>query len=182
MMNDMQRKTRIYKNIYKVIMIICGIWFLLYSIDARGQSVDEFECLAKNIYFEARSESNLAQQAVAWVTLNRLTSAKFPNTICGVVKQGKKSKWWKDYNGEDRPVRNSCAFSWYCDGRSDRIHEEDAFMAARMNAYFVVMVYKRGVDPTNNADHYHADYVKPIWGKKEYQTAQLGSHIFYNLP
>jgi len=42
-------------------------------------------CLALNVYFEARSEAVNAQFAVAQVTMNRVLSNKYPDTVCGVV-------------------------------------------------------------------------------------------------
>ena len=49
-------------------------------------------CLALNLYYEGRSEKDLAARiAIAQVTLNRVSSPKYPNTICGVVKQ--KDHW-----------------------------------------------------------------------------------------
>jgi len=39
---------------------------------------EDTECLATNIYFEARGESYEGQKAVAFVTLNRVESNKFP--------------------------------------------------------------------------------------------------------
>lgn len=58
----------------------------------------EVECLAKTIYFESRGESIQGQMAVAWVTLNRVTSKKFPSTICGVVHQPYQYSWVKQNN------------------------------------------------------------------------------------
>ena len=42
------------------------------------------ECLAKNIYHEARGEPANGKQAVAHVVLNRVNRNDFPNTICAV--------------------------------------------------------------------------------------------------
>lgn len=58
---------------------------------------DNFECLAKNIYYEAGSESYETKLAVAFVTLNRVNSKRYPNNICGVVFQ-------------------ACQFVWHCEG------------------------------------------------------------------
>ena len=55
------------------------------------EATDRFEelyCLAKNIYFESRNQPKLGQIAVAQVTMNRVNSPKFPNSVCGVVQQG----------------------------------------------------------------------------------------------
>ena len=71
-------------------------------------TVSELDCLALNIYWEARSEPRLGQIAVAAVTLNRVADPGFPDTVCSVVRQG-----------EERG-RNLCQFSWHCDGLDDR--------------------------------------------------------------
>ena len=46
---------------------------------------EDAECLAKNIYFEARAESTAGKLAVANVTINRAIAEHYPNTICGHV-------------------------------------------------------------------------------------------------
>ena len=61
------------------------------------------------VYFESRSEPTAGQLAVASVIKNRVKSGRFPNTVEAVVTQGRKGK-----NGH--PLRNKCAFSFYCDG------------------------------------------------------------------
>ena len=53
----------------------------------------EENCLARAIYFEARSESELGQLAVAKVILNRTRDPKYPKTICGVSSAGRTSSW-----------------------------------------------------------------------------------------
>ena len=57
------------------------------------------ECLAKNIYFEAGVESTAGKLAVANVTINRATNSNYPNTICGVVQEGKHYYNVKKING-----------------------------------------------------------------------------------
>ena len=49
----------------------------------------EKRCLAQAIYFEARSEPEEGQAAVAQVILNRMTSGLYPSSICGVVFQNR---------------------------------------------------------------------------------------------
>ena len=46
---------------------------------------EQVECIATNIYHEARNQSELGMRAVAWVTLNRVQHESYPNTACGVV-------------------------------------------------------------------------------------------------
>ena len=80
--------------------------------------VDEKEllCMAKNIFFEAAIESTAGKLAVAQVTLNRVNSKYYPNTVCGVVYEG---LHYTTSNGLQLPVRDRCQFSWYCDGKGD---------------------------------------------------------------
>ena len=130
----------------------------------------DVKCLAQNIYFEARS-SNLADQAaVADVVLNRVESRKYPNTICKVVQQG------RTYKGN--PVRNKCQFSWYCDGKPDRMTDTDSAKSAYYVAYQMLHHNKfRGI--SESALMYHADYVKPYWAKSYQLVGTIGRHHFY---
>ena len=136
-------------------------------------SSEQRECLAKNIYHEARGESIAGQVAVAWVTLNRMESQDFPNTICGVVYQAR-----TDANGN--PIRNQCQFSWYCDGRSDRIRNQREWEDVQLIADVVLLDWARAKEsPVQNATFYHADYVTPYWASAFTQVATVDSHIFY---
>ena len=92
----------------KKIILVC---LLLIGFNAYGS---ERECLADNIYFEARNQGFAGWVAVAQVTLNRVRDDRFPNTICEVVKQGLTYE-------SGFPIRDKCQFSWYCDGKSDTI-------------------------------------------------------------
>lgn len=141
----------------------------------------ELECLALNIYHEARNESTLGQRAVAWVTLNRVNSSQFPNTICEVVKQGVHSQWYREQLGKDVPLRNKCQFSWYCDGRDDTPRNRAVWQETRILAQEVYNNYYRNLrsDPTHGALWYHADYVSPYWRKAYTELVAIDSHIFY---
>jgi N-acetylmuramoyl-L-alanine amidase len=51
-------------------------------------------CLSSVIYHEAKGEPLNGQIAVAQVVVNRVNSnGKFPNTVCGVVKQRGQFSW-----------------------------------------------------------------------------------------
>ena len=76
----------------------------------------EAQCLAKNMYFEARNQGLAGQLAVSLVVMNRVEDDRFPETICGVVEQGPISKWWLEKKGKVVPIKNRCQFSWFCDG------------------------------------------------------------------
>ena len=134
----------------------------------------EVRCLAENIYFEARNQSIPGQIAVALVVLNRVEHPKFPNTVCGVVKQTK-------YYPSGRIDLHSCQFSWYCDGKSDEIPSFDGDIFQLIYEY--AELYLRPdvilIDITDGATHYHADYVFPEWRKSKTKTVEIGDHIFY---
>ena len=121
-------------------------------------------CLATAIYFEARGQSLLGQAAVAQVILERRASSSYPSTICGVITAG----------GE---VRHRCAFSFYCDGKSDRPKNERAFFIARSLAWSALNGHIK--DATGYATHYHASYVQPSWAVTLVPTRVIGDHIFY---
>ena len=136
------------------------------------------ECMALNIYHEARSEGVDSQYAVAWVTYNRVKSDRFPNTVCEVVYQGRISKWHIENTGKIVPLRHKCQFSWYCDGKSDAIYEREEYEEARKIAIDVLLDHRIS-DPTLGSLWYHADYVDPYWSKDYDRVAQIGTHIFY---
>ena len=72
----------------------------------------ELKCLQQNIYFEAGNQSTLGQVAVAWVTLNRMQDSRFPDTICGVVRQGQQNADAStDCRAGWRRHRRICAYS-----------------------------------------------------------------------
>ncbi len=141
-------------------------------------NVESIECLALNIYFEARDEAVAGQIAVSDVVLNRVQDKRWPNTICEVIKQGPISKWWKEKHGKDVPIRNKCQFSWYCDGKSDEPRNKDAYIKARDIAYSI-LVYGKYKGLTEGATHYHADYVNPKWSKHYTIVGSIGRHIYY---
>ena len=139
----------------------------------------EILCLRQNIYFEAGNQSALGKRAVAWVTLNRVMDDRYPNSICGVVKQGKK-------NSDGSMKRNACQFSWYCDGKTDSVPNTDLEQAEWSRSELIARSVLRQwfldyVDPTDGADHYHADYVAPNWAAAGKQTVQIDDHIFYQV-
>ena len=149
----------------------------------------ELYCLAMNTYFEAKSEPIAGQYATADVVLNRVNDARYPNTICEVVLQGPTRESWKTKQHADlpddqrkyNPVRNMCQFSWYCDGKADKVRDGDAWRKAQEIAYRIVTEGKfRGV--TEGATHYHATYVSPNWAPQLDLVGRIGTHIFYRWP
>ena len=143
---------------------------------------NEVKCLAQNIYFEARDQSTKGQIAVALVTINRVNSKRFPDTICRVIRQASRYK-----NG--KPKKNKCQFSWYCDGISDKPKERLAWKISLLISR--AMLKKPGVqikhygekwsieDFLNGAKHYHRIDVNPYWNRKMLKVVTIGDHIFW---
>lgn len=139
------------------------------------RSVDkELKCLADNIYFEAGSEPFEGKVAVAQVTMNRVESGKFPETICGVISQRTKIVVVE----QNRPITKFiCQFSWFCNSKrigptSSNNRWEDAMDVAKM-----VLLDGYRIPLLDNAMYFHAIHVRPGWGLP--RLAKVGNHIFY---
>ena len=132
---------------------------IIFSTPGVGSTREDIICLAKNIYFEASNQSYMGQQAVAFVTLNRVTSRLYPNNICDVVWQPKQ-------------------FSWTHDGKSNNPRSVKYFSVAMAAAIYVYSNYGRVKDPTRGAIMYHAVYISPWWNRYYKPTVIIGDHIF----
>jgi spore germination cell wall hydrolase CwlJ-like protein len=130
----------------------------------------QIECLAQNIYWEAGLEPYKGQLAVAMVTLKRVSSAHFPKTVCGVVKQKHKQ---------------TCQFSWWCEDRkrektvNNKFNPKERMLLedVRGVATYAFLNYKNIHDETKGALFYHNTSVNPDWKLKK--TIKIGNHIFY---
>lgn len=134
----------------------------------------DIQCLAKNIYHEARSESVTGQQAVAWVTMNRANDPRYPNSICEVVYQAKT-------DSAGRPLRHQCQFSWYCDGAKDVVANKDRWEQAVAIAEQVLHHWGKSPDPTVGAVMYHATWMdqRPFWAESYTRVVRIDNHVFY---
>lgn len=121
----------------------------------------DFDCLARNIYYEAGIESSAGRLAVAQVTHNRLKSGRWGRSICSVVYAASQ-------------------FSWTLDAtkRSARPHGP-LWRASLQSARDYMAGYR--IFDLDSSLHYHADYVSPAWGRAEHRIKQIGAHIFYDL-
>lgn len=70
----------------------------------RAQNKKQLECLAKNIQEEAVRGNKNDMIAVAYGTINRVKSPRFPNTICKVVYQKNQMSWTRLARKKKRPV------------------------------------------------------------------------------
>jgi len=132
-------------------------------------------CMAKNIFFEAASESTAGKLAVAQVVFNRVKSEYFPNTVCEVIEEAKRYS-----NGF--PKRNQCQFSWYCDGKVDEPREGRLWTKSQELAEHIFKYKDKYIDITDGATHYHAKYIAdPRWARADSRTASIDQHIFFSL-
>ncbi|HYL70738.1 MAG TPA: cell wall hydrolase [Candidatus Dormibacteraeota bacterium] len=131
------------------------------------QRADDLQCLAENIYFEARGEPLAGQYAVAEVTLNRTHARNFPRSICAVVHE----KRWD-------PVRRRhvADFSWTELGP---LSPEDG-PAWKQAMTVANAAYEESSPPlVPEALFYHATSVRPDWARSRRPVATIGNHIFY---
>ena len=130
-------------------------------------TMQEVQCLAEAIYYEARSESRSGQIAVAQVVQNRVLSRHYPDSICNVV-----------YQGSERTT--GCQFSFTCDGSMEKAPGGGSWDRSKQVASYVMTQTPRSL--VGRSTHYHTDYVDPVWSKNLTRTVKVGSHIFYRFP
>ena len=152
--------------IFKFIILL----LVFQTTGARPQSyIKDVTCLVEALYFESRGESFSGQLAVATVILNRVNHPRFPNNICSVVHEG---KYW-----EGHPVKYRCSFSYYCDGKPEKMYDYDALASSEDVAFFVMQGGR--LEGLSTSLHYHATYVNPTWNKDFKKLLQIDNHIFY---
>ena len=127
----------------------------------------ERHCLAQAVYFEARSEPEEGQAAVAQVILNRVKSGLYPSSVCGVVFQ-------------NRQRYKACQFTFTCEGKSLRVTDHESWGTASRIAK-EVLEGKTYLAEVGAATHYHANYVRPSWARRLKKMDVIGRHIFYKL-
>jgi spore germination cell wall hydrolase CwlJ-like protein len=131
--------------------------FLVATSETFNNTEKERNCLAKNIYYEARGEGEKGMYAVAQVTINRLKTGMWGNTVCRVVYAPSQFSWTLDDN-----LRKPRGDMWI----------ESLRIANRV-------LNGEQVFPLMTALFYHADYVSPRWRDDEAKIKQIGAHIFY---
>ncbi|HEY0114148.1 MAG TPA: cell wall hydrolase [Allosphingosinicella sp.] len=125
---------------------------------ARAETGDEqFECLARAVYFESRGEPIEGQLAVAEVILNRVRSGRFRATICDVVKQPSQ-------------------FSFVRRGVIPEVPRESAVWRRSVAIAHIALQDLANVTGEESL-FFHATYVNPRWGRP--RIARIGNHIFY---
>lgn len=122
------------------------------------------QCLAEAVWYEAASESEAGQRAVAQVVLNRVANPAWPSSVCGVV-----------YQGSERTT--GCQFTFTCDGSLARRPSGQSWDRAQRIAAEALAgsVYA----PVGLATHYHTLWVNPYWAGSLDHIGTIGAHRFY---
>lgn len=148
-------------------LVISAISFsLMRSMETQADN-RQLTCLALNIYHEARGEPVTGQYAVAEVTLNRVASPRYPNTICEVVHQ----KNWDAIRG-----RYVGAFSWTEFDIKPKLKKKEWHRAIKVAED---IYYQRQEPRLKGALFYHARSIKPSWARNKTPVARIGRHVFY---
>jgi spore germination cell wall hydrolase CwlJ-like protein len=132
-----------------------------------AQDRADLMCLARNIYHEARGQSEYNQKAVAWVTRNRVQITN--RSYCAVVF-------------ESRRVGNRRVgqFSWTV-LRHVRRMERPAWDQAQRLAWHVMHAPQMH-DITSGATHFYDRNAPPEWRRAGVNARQIGAHVFMRLP
>lgn len=112
-------------------------------------------CLSLNVYYEARSEPDIGQMAVALVTINRAKHRK--QSICKTVFEPHQFTWTEESFHKD-PKENDPLWR-----KAQRIARQ-------------ALIAK---DFTGKAMWYHREDVKPVWIKNLEYVGKFGKHLFY---
>lgn len=135
--------------------LLVALFICLLSLNLTDESsigAAELHCLAMNIYYEARGESERGQVAVGHVTINRFRHKSFPKSICGVVMQ---------------PLQ----FSWVKQTAWPRIIiPESTYVLAHD------ILWGKYRDETKGALFFHAKEAEPF---NRREVLRIGNHIFY---
>jgi N-acetylmuramoyl-L-alanine amidase len=126
----------------------------------------QLDCLAKNIYHEAKGEPFEGKVAVAQVTINRAASGQFPGDICKVVYQ-------KNVVYE----KVLCQFSWYCDQATMAKPKNTAAYKESQIVARQVLLEEFRLPSLKHALYFHATHINPGW--KREKVATIGGHVFY---
>lgn len=128
-----------------------------------GRALD---CLTAAVYYEAASEPDDGQRAVAQVVLNRVMHPSFPKTVCGVVYQGSEKT-------------TGCQFTFACDGAL--LRQRSAYFWSRSQQVARAALAGYVFRPVGLATHYHTFAVHPAWDDAMNFIGQIGAHRFFRF-
>jgi spore germination cell wall hydrolase CwlJ-like protein len=163
-----------------VILAVCPTLFAQDEVEPEPVEISQNEqkqiqCLAENIYFEARGEPYLGKVAVARVVMNRVDHASFKGTPCDVIYE---SAYVTRVTESSTQRVKVCQFSWAC-GPKRKIKEDDPMFIVSMKIAQKVLLTDayRDIIPKTML-FFHNVTVQPNWGYR--QAMRIGNHIFYS--
>lgn len=124
----------------------------------------EINCLALNIYHEARGESAAGQEAVARVTMARRNHPSYPGTVCGVVWQPRQFSWTHDRNSDAAMDREALARALEIARRVQS--EEVPVDYTNITAYHTITCQSQGCNDMRN-------------NPRLQEAFRVGDHVFY---
>ena len=159
-------------SVVALVVVVFGVlvYFSIVGHD-RSQNIrtrtKDLNCLTKNIYHEARGEPIDGQYAVAEVTMNRVASKHYPNTVCEVVYQA---------NFDVIRKRDVSAFSWT---ELDATSPVDRRIWKRAWKIAEEVYDEQAETRVEGALFYHSKSIRPRWSRGKRRIARIGQHIFY---
>lgn len=128
---------------------------LVAQVDALPASPlnSEAKCLATAVFFEARGEPLEGQLAVAQVILNRVSSGRYPGSVCGVVYQPGQFTF-------ARRAVNTRSSDWQT-----------------AEAIAIIAQAQSWAEVAPRAVSFHAARLNPGWGMQ--RISRIGNHVFY---
>lgn len=159
----------------------------------------DIECMARNIFYEAGSESREGKIAVAQVTLNRAQDSRFGRSVCEVVKarttvvkvqEVKKTEVVKvGYFGRPETITRTemvkqpvaiCQFSWMCgSARKPKVDDERWVESQEIAQAVARGELQQERLKYGSAMYFHADGIRPVWAKSKAFIQRTGHHMFY---
>ncbi len=140
--------------------------FVPTKVHLTREELVDLDCLALNIYHEARGETLFGKMMVGFVSKNRVASENFPNTYCEVIYQ-KKGK--------------TAQFSWINDGKSDSVHDKESWYNSLEIAYDII--HKQEKDLSEGALYYHKNDKKTKFTNTHYSNIKkigvIGKHVVF---
>ena len=188
------------KKIFNILIAIIALTVM--QLGYATVNPKELNCLAKNIYYEAGTESEEGKVAVGIVTLNRVADGRFSNSVCGVVHQQtvlhrvKKTHITRQVHTkkylvidhveqvtevQTQPYTTAvCQFSWNCERvKSINPNDERWTESLRIAEELLQGGYNEFQDKYQEALYFHATTIRPAWHSLKKRVARIGNHVFY---
>lgn len=120
----------------------------------------DFNCLAKNIYYEAGVEDYAGKIAVAQITWNRVRHGRWGDSVCRVVYAKKQFSW----THQKKPAPSGKLWTLSLQAAEDFVNGTRHY-------------------ELKDSKYYHATWIDaPAWTQNLEAVAIIGQHHFYKTP